>query len=727
MSMRWRFALWLAALCIGLAGLFGAAFGVVYATADDEARARLVAAIAVLAPVIGFAVVMVVPAGAATVQWLFRTYVRPPLSLAEQVQLIASGNPGHRIALDAGGDWSVVTQTLNRLADQRARAQEDLAARVAEASARLEEERNRLAALMSELNEGVLVCNAEGRILLYNERAKAIFERTGDAGAPALSSGMIGLGRSIFAALDRDQVAHALDQIQVALDRGDAAPGVQFVGAGTGGQLLEIHMAPFRGARDDIAGIVFTLRDVTEAVSAEAARSALLQQLASGMRAPLASLRAAADNLGAFADMEAEQRERFVAIVAAEARVLSERMQQALAAETDALKASLVLQDMQGGDLVAAACRRIHARLGITAVAGDVDAAVWIKADGYVLVQAITSIARHLRDECGARELRLHVAAAERGAQIDIEAPEAVASGDTSSMWEALVIGDAADASAPASASDPAHSALTLHDVLDRHGGAAWQLADAAQGGVRLRIVLPAAAARIVGAHRARRADARPEYYDFDLFARAAPSEEWDSEPLAALSYTVFDTETTGLDPSQGDEIVSIGALRIVNGRLLKEECFDQLVDPGRPMSAEAIRIHGIDPRALAGQPAIDAVLPALQRFCADTVLVAHNAAFDLRFLQLKEERTGVRFTQPVLDTLLLSTVLHPHQTGHSLDVLAERFGVNVIGRHTALGDALVTGEVFLKMIPLLAQRGIVTLRDAREASRKSFYARLEY
>ena len=70
------------------------------------------------------------------------------------------------------------------------------------------------------------------------------------------------------------------------------------------------------------------------------------------------------------------------------------------------------------------------------------------QADGYVLVQAITSIARHLRDACGARELRLHVTAAERGAQIDIEAPGAVASGDTSSMWESLVIGDAADASA---------------------------------------------------------------------------------------------------------------------------------------------------------------------------------------------------------------------------------------------------------------------------------------
>jgi DNA polymerase-3 subunit epsilon len=74
-----------------------------------------------------------------------------------------------------------------------------------------------------------------------------------------------------------------------------------------------------------------------------------------------------------------------------------------------------------------------------------------------------------------------------------------------------------------------------------------------------------------------------------------------------------------------------------------------------------------------------------------------------------------------------LSAVVHPAQADHNLEAIAARLGVSVVGRHTALGDTLATGEIFLKLLPLLAARGIVTLQDARSASRKTYYARLKY
>jgi len=122
-------------------------------------------------------------------------------------------------------------------------------------------------------------------------------------------------------------------------------------------------------------------------------------------------------------------------------------------------------------------------------------------------------------------------------------------------------------------------------------------------------------------------------------------------------------------------------------------------------------------------------VLPLFGRFAEDTVLVAHNAAFDMRFLQLAEAHTGVRFEQPVLDTLMLSALAHPGHPDveHRLERIAARLGVALVGRHTALGDAIVTGEVFLKLLPLLAERGIRTLGQARAASQRTLYAKLDY
>jgi DNA polymerase-3 subunit epsilon len=327
-------------------------------------------------------------------------------------------------------------------------------------------------------------------------------------------------------------------------------------------------------------------------------------------------------------------------------------------------------------------------------------------------------LALRLQDEYDIRELRLALMRDGRLAQLDLSWIGSSMNNETAMSWQMAPMSSLGEA-----------SQLSVQDVVDRCNGELWFQRERASHRAFFRILLPAADAPKELDHNnlPARQGSRPEYYDFDLFSWSAASHELADQPLSVLSYTVFDTETTGLEPSAGDEIIQIGAARIVNRRLLSQECFDQLVDPCRTLSKESIRIHGITPDLLLGQPTIDTVLPSFHAFCADTVLVAHNAAFDMRFLQLKEERLGVRFEQPVLDTFLLSAVLHPNQESHRLEAIAERLGVSVLGRHTALGDAMVTGEIFLKMLPLLAGMGIHTLRQAREASEKTYHARLRY
>ncbi len=140
---------------------------------------------------------------------------------------------------------------------------------------------------------------------------------------------------------------------------------------------------------------------------------------------------------------------------------------------------------------------------------------------------------------------------------------------------------------------------ITVRDVVERHGGAFWFERERMRHQAFFRFLLPLANPQ--GAGRGAAAtlqprDSRPEYYDFDLFKTTEQTHALDDRLLSELSYTVFDTETTGLNPSQGDEIIQIGAARVVNNKLLKQECFEQLVDP----SAVDPCGHHSDPRHLA-------------------------------------------------------------------------------------------------------------------------------
>jgi DNA polymerase III subunit epsilon len=153
--------------------------------------------------------------------------------------------------------------------------------------------------------------------------------------------------------------------------------------------------------------------------------------------------------------------------------------------------------------------------------------------------------------------------------------------------------------------------------------------------------------------------------------------------------------------------VVQIGAVRVVNGRVLPMETFDRLVNPGRPIPEASTRFHGVTDADVRDKPPLAIVLPQFHRFADDAVLVAHNAAFDMTAIGRGAASCGISFDNPVLDTLLISAWLDPEEADHSLDGIAERLGIEITSRHTALGDSLTAAAVLVRQFERLEQRGI--------------------
>ena len=197
------------------------------------------------------------------------------------------------------------------------------------------------------------------------------------------------------------------------------------------------------------------------------------------------------------------------------------------------------------------------------------------------------------------------------------------------------------------------------------------------------------------------------------------PGEITTTTPLAELAMLVFDCETTGLDVER-DAIVSVGGVRMHGARIYRSAVIDRLVDPERPIPPPSTAIHGITDEMVAAAPDFAALWEILEPLLAGTVIVGHNIGFDIAHLAKATAEAGIEWTPPpFLDTLLLSAALEPGKPALGLDQLAERHGVNVRGRHTALGDSLMTAEIYQRMLPRLRDAGVVTLGDAIEFSKK--------
>jgi DNA polymerase-3 subunit epsilon len=191
---------------------------------------------------------------------------------------------------------------------------------------------------------------------------------------------------------------------------------------------------------------------------------------------------------------------------------------------------------------------------------------------------------------------------------------------------------------------------------------------------------------------------------------------------LALSSYTVLDTELTGLDDRK-DDIVSIGAVRMTGGRIHVGGTWHSFVKPRALLEGRSIVIHRIMPSQVESEPPIEEVLPPFLAWLGDTVVVGHCVAIDLAFLNREARRiVGAPLRNAKVDTMSLFGWLrnrHPHDpafrtslTDLSLSSLAAAFDIPVEQAHSALGDAYVTARLFQRFLPLLVEAGVTDLES---------------
>lgn len=188
-------------------------------------------------------------------------------------------------------------------------------------------------------------------------------------------------------------------------------------------------------------------------------------------------------------------------------------------------------------------------------------------------------------------------------------------------------------------------------------------------------------------------------------------------------SYVVFDLETTGFSP-RFDEVTEIGAVKIRDGRIVDR--FSTFVNPMQPIPPRVVELTHITNDMVAGADPIDVVLPRFEEFIDDSILVAHNASFDSRFIEFR--RKG-KVPYATIDTLLLARSLDIQVKNYKLGTLAKRFGINLQGAHRAVNDAEATAELFIQLQAMAAKVGIENPEDLNrlkpKAPEKSFPTKL--
>lgn len=182
-------------------------------------------------------------------------------------------------------------------------------------------------------------------------------------------------------------------------------------------------------------------------------------------------------------------------------------------------------------------------------------------------------------------------------------------------------------------------------------------------------------------------------------------------------TYVVFDLETTGFSPNV-NKIIEIGAVKVVNGSVTEK--FSTFVNPDVPIPFRIEELTGINDDMVMEAPMIEEILPEFLKFCDGAVMVAHNAAFDMSFIEENCRRLGIWREFTSVDTVALARVLLPQLGRFKLDTVAKALHVSLENHHRAVDDAGCTAEIFVKFVKMLKERDVFNLDEVNRLGRNS-------
>jgi DNA polymerase-3 subunit epsilon len=580
---------------------------------------------------------------------------RPILGLASDLNTRAQADVGAEIDEEQARYLGALAPAAQAIHSALSDAREAQERAIARETDRLAREKALFEALLRDLAEGVVVVTPDNRLMLFNRAAE---EMLGD----------LGLDRPLRNFLRLDPLDHAIERLNRGLARGQTEAESFLVPTVDGERFLLGRVSPVLSGEDRL-GHVLIFHDATEDLQTHAERDHLFNTLMEEVRRPAAAMGAVLDVLQSDADIPPKTRATFDAAMHEELSRLFKCLRQMEERHGRITTRHWPMSKVAADDVFEGLKARVDRPV-------DADGgAHFLRCDGFAIMEVLARVVQGLSQD--ARRLDVCLRAERHGQEVWV-----------SLEWKGTEVRE----------SDL--DAWLKQPLSESYGH---------------RIVLPLEAS---GAPALASGDVRPEFYDFNLPTSGG---EMADRRLSELSFVVFDTETTGLAPSGGDRIVQIAGVRIVNGRILHGEVFDTLVNPGCTIPAASTNVHGISDDMVRNAPDIVGAGKDFHRYCDGAVLVAHNAPFDMAFLRRDEKMIGHSFDHPVLCTVLLSAALYEHTGQHTLDALAERFGVSIPPklRHTALGDAMATAEVFLQMISVMEAAGIHTLGDAIAAGQR--------